>query len=67
MLREDLIWSIFVCLAKGAVMLELGVEDPSIEDRPDDWEPLIHFDLKPSNSKKLRIQIGISLRIIQFS
>jgi serine/threonine protein kinase len=48
---EENIWRILRCLAKAALVLEKGTEDP---DAPDDatWpHPIAHFDIKPGNSK----------------
>jgi hypothetical protein len=45
---ETVVWRVFECLAKGLLMLEKGVEDPT--ETPWEMDPIGHFDIKPENS-----------------
>jgi hypothetical protein len=50
-LSEWAVWCIMECLARAAMVLELGHEGGSNRDPL--HKPIAHFDLKPSNSKYL--------------
>lgn len=41
-------WKILECLARAAMVLEEGTEDPNVEVA---HEQVAHFDIKPQNSK----------------
>jgi hypothetical protein len=45
---ETIVWRVFECLAKGLLMLEKGIEDPT--KAPWKLDPIGHFDIKPDNS-----------------
>ncbi len=44
---EEHLWRIFGCLARAFFVLEHGVEHPKMG--LDNWRPICHFDMKPSN------------------
>jgi serine/threonine protein kinase len=48
---EKTIWRILGCLAKAALVLEKGTEDPDAPDEATWPHPIAHFDIKPANSK----------------
>jgi hypothetical protein len=45
------LWGILECLARAAMVLDEGHEDPS--NPSSIGKPIAHFDLKPSNSRSL--------------
>lgn len=45
------LWAILECLARAAMVLDVGHEDPS--NPSSIGKPIAHFDLKPSNSRSL--------------
>jgi hypothetical protein len=53
--QETTLWRIFECLVDGITVLEVGNDwtasnEPEATPRPG-WHHIVHFDLKPGNSK----------------
>ena len=58
--REISIWKIFDCLVDGLFVLDTGNEakiqapiNEVVKEWRLDWNPIVHFDLKPENSEFL--------------
>jgi len=46
---EEMVWRVFECLVRGVIVMEKGEE--TLNERPDWKHEIVHFDIKPGNSK----------------
>ena len=49
---EDLVWSIFKCLALALTVIENGTEALDADSWP---REIVHFDIKPANGKSTQV------------